>query len=407
MSTRNRGLGILLAIILASLPLLRAAATETNAAPSLVDGNTAFALDLYGQLRGSGGNLFFSPYSISTCLAMTYGGARGQTAEQMARALHFGSDPDKLAADFHVLQNDLNEAQKHKGIELDVANALWAQRGFPFLPSFLDLARQAYDANIQQADFRTAAEPARLEINGWVMNQTRDKIANLIPPGILTADTSLVLVNAIYFKGRWTAPFNTNSTMEAPFHTGTGVDTTARMMNQTAEFGYGEPEGLQVLELPYGKGELSMVILLPREQNGLSATEARLDPQRLAEWLGSARRQKVSVFLPRYKLEEQFELRKTLEALGMVDAFSVGADFSGMDGRHDHLIARVFHKAFVNVNEEGTEAAAATAVQVDALVVRMPEPIPVFRADHPFIFLIRDNRSGSILFLGRVTDPSR
>jgi serpin B len=407
MSTRTRGLGILLAIAMTVLPLPYAHAAETTAAPSLVDGNTAFALDLYGQLRGGGGNLFFSPYSISTCLAMTYAGARGQTAEQMAKALHFGSDQDRLAADFKVLQNGLNETQKHRGIELDVANALWAQRGFSFLPPFTELARKQYGANIRQADFRTAAEPARQEINGWVLKQTKDKIANLIPQGLLDASTRLVLVNAIYFKGQWTTPFDTNSTREASFRSGGGTEVKARMMNQTAELGYGEPEGLQVLELPYGGGELSMVVLLPREPNGLSAIEARLDPQRLGQWLETLHSRKVNVFLPNYKLEEQFELGKTLGALGMADAFTERADFSGMDGRRDLLISAVVHKAFVDVNEEGTEAAAATAVAVRAMAMMRPEPIPVFRADHPFIFLIRGRASGSVLFLGRVTDPSR
>jgi serine protease inhibitor len=400
------GFAIPVAIAMVALSALSVGAAETNAAPALVDGNTAFALDLYSQLRGGGGNLFFSPYSISTCLGMTYAGARGQTADQMAKALHFGGDPDKLAADFQGLQSALNEAQKHKGIELDVANALWAQRGFPFLPAFLDLAHQQYDANIRQADFRAAAEPARQEINEWVLKQTKDKIADLIPPGMVDG-AKLVLVNAIYFKGAWTTPFKTNATFGMPFHTGTGVDVTARMMNQTAEFDYGEPDGLQVLELPYGKGELSMVVLLPREPNGLPAMEARLDPQKLEEWLGSARPRKVNVFLPKYKLEEQFELGKTLGTLGMVDAFTERANFSGMDGRRDLLISAVIHKAFVDVNEQGTEAAAATAVAVRAMAMMRPEPIPVFRADRPFIFLIRDKRSGSILFLGRVTDPTR
>jgi serine protease inhibitor len=405
MSTCTRGLAILLMIGTMGMSIFFAGAAETSAVTPLVDGNTTFALNLYGQLRGGTGNLFFSPYSISTCLGMTYAGARGQTAEQMAKALHFGSDPDKLAADFRVLQNGLNETQKHKGIELDVANALWAQRGFPLLPAFLDLARRQYDATIRQADFETAAEAARQEINAWVLNRTKDKIANLIPPGLVDG-AKLVLVNAIYFKGTWTTPFKTNATFEMPFHTGTGVDITARMMNQTTEFGYGEPDGLQVLDLPYGAGELSMVILLPREPNGLSAIEAMLDPQKLEGWLGSARRRKVNVFLPKFKLEEQFELGKVLGALGMVDAFSERADFSGMDGRRDLLISAVIHKAFVDVNEQGTEAAAATAVVVLGMAVMRPEPIPVVRADHPFIFLIRDNRSGSILFLGRVTDPS-
>jgi serpin B len=301
----------------------------------------------------------------------------------------------------------LNEAQKKQEIQLNVANGLWAQKGNPFLPAFLDIARKQYEANVNQSDFRTSAEAVRHEINDWVGQKTKGKITDLIPQGMLTPMTRLVLVNAIYFKGRWSTQFKKTSTTNAPFSV-TGVrKVQAPLMNITENFNYAEPEGLQVLELPYVGNDVSMVVLLPRENDGLKTLENSLTAPKLYEWLGLLHSQKVNVFLPKFKLTDQFSLVKTLASMGMLAPFSPQADFSGMDGGHDLFISDVVHKAYVDVNEEGTEAAAATGVGMHALAVRRPEPVPVFRADHPFIFLIRDTRSGSILFLGRLVDPTK
>jgi serpin B len=366
----------------------------------------AFALDLYARLRGREGNLFLSPASISTALAMTYAGARGQTAEEMAGALHFTLPADRLHPAMGGLLRDLNGDGGKRGYALSVANALWAQRGHPFLPEFLKLVHDDYDAAAREMDFAGAADESRRVINAWVEKQTHDRIKDLLPAGSVNSDTRLVLTNAIYFKGDWAHPFQKSHTHDAPFRLGGGKEVTVRMMGpttgETAEYGYFEDSTLQALEMPYAGKELSMVVLLPRKVDGLEELEKALTPGRLQEWLGKLREREVSVSLPRFKVTAQFMLNDALAALGMRLAFTSQADFSGMDGRRDLAISAVVHKAFVDVNEKGTEAAAATGVVVKALA----EPLRLaFRADHPFLFLIRDRRSGAVLFMGRLTDP--
>jgi serpin B len=392
----------LLAIEVINRPLQTFAA-ET----SVVTGNTAFAFDLYGQLKSAEGNLFFSPYSISTCLAMTYAGARGETEAQMARTLHFATDQEEFHIVFGDLQKQINAIQGKKNVELNIANGLWAQKEHPFLAPFLETATKDYAARLEQVDFRVAAEAARNEINGWVSDRTKGRILNLIGPGVLNAQTRLVLVNAIYFKGTWVFQFNKQRTADAPFFASPGQKTQVKMMNTSAHFNYAEADKIQFLELPYRGGDISMVVLLPKENDGLKSLEDSLTQQQLDGWIAQAHSREVNVFLPKFKLTQEFGLAKTLRALGMSDAFSSAADLSGMDGMRDLYISAVIHKAFVEVNEEGTEAAAATGVTVGALAVRRPEPPAIFRADHPFLFLLRDTHSGSILFMGRVMDPSK
>ena len=372
---------------------------------SFAGGNTVFALDLYARLKTADGNLFFSPYSISTCLAMTYAGARGETAAQMAKTLHLDTNQNQLAASFGQLQKQLNNEQDKTGIELNIANGLWGQKDHLFLPAFLDIAKQSYEANLKQVDFRTHADTARTEINDWVDHKTKGKITDLIQPGVLGSATRLVLVNAIYFKGSWTRKFDKHATTKAPFSVTPTQKLPVPLMNLTADFKYAEVDGLQLLELPYVGDDLSMVVLLPRDVDGLKGVEDLLNQQTLDRWLALAREQKVAVSLPKFKMSAQFSLAKPLAEMGMTDAFSPKADFSGMDSERDLFISAVVHKAFVDVNEEGTEAAAATAVVMRMNAVMMPRPTPIFRADHPFIFLIRDNHSGSVLFLGRLVNP--
>jgi len=289
-------------MLMAALSGQPAACLGANDTSALVTGNTAFAFDLYARLKGAQGNLFFAPYSISTCLAMTYDGARGSTATQMARTLHFDADQARLAASFGELQRQLGQIERAGKVELNVANGLWAQQGHPFLPAFLNDASNTYQAKLEQADFRTAAEPARAAINQWVSDQTRGKITNLLQPGVVDPATRLVLVNAIYFKGQWAHPFDKGHTSPAPFTVTPERKVQAPLMNQTANFQYAEPEGLQLLAMPYGGDDLSMVVLLPRTVDGLPGLEARLNAQTLANWLASAHDQKVNVFLPRFKL---------------------------------------------------------------------------------------------------------
>jgi serpin B len=364
--------------------------------------NNAFAVDLYGKLRTGDGNLFFSPESISTALAMTYAGARTQTAEQMAKTLHFTLPQERLHPALGALMADLNSGGKKRGYQLSVANALWGQKGHDFLPAFLTLLKDDYGAEMHEVDFLRDTEGARQTINSWVEKQTQDKIKDLIARDVLPPETQLVLTNAIYFKGDWNTQFKKDATRDAPFQVSAREKVNVPLMNQTGDFPYFEGESFQALEMPYVGKDLSMVVLLPKKADGLADLEKTLSTDKLADWLAKLHTDEVVVALPKFKLTSQFSLKDTLSAMGMVDAFTDSADFSGIDGNKNLFISAVIHKAFVDVNEEGTEAAAATAVIAQPTAARIN---PVFRADHPFLFLIRDKRSGSILFLGRVVNP--
>jgi len=395
------------------------------AAGVVVEGNDLFALRLYQQLRTAEGNLFFSPYSISTALTMTYAGAGGQTEKQMAQALCLPTSPEVLeklgatgkpmtreefAEAFGAIIKGLN-AQAEKGhYQLSVANALWGQAGYAFLPTFTSLVETEYGGRLREMDFVQAAEQARQTINAWVARQTNDKIRDLVSRGILGPTTRLVLTNAIYFKGDWASQFREDRTGPEPFTRSDGSEIQTAMMNQKASFRYAEvgandDSPVKVLDLPYVDEALSMIILLPQAHDGIALLEERLNAGNLATWLGELRKQEVKVTLPRFKMTSKFNLQEVLTALGMGEAFTSTADFSGMTGRRDLCISNVIHQAYVDVNEEGTEAAAATGVVMKLTSVRLDET-PVFRADHPFVFMIRDNQSGSILFLGRVMSPS-
>ena len=372
---------------------------------AVVEGNNAFALELYAKLRQGEGNLFFSPYSISTALAMTYAGARGETKLQMAKVLHFSLPSEELHSTLGMLSKDLNERGEKGGYELSVANALWYQKGYVFLEEFLGLVRTDYGSGLNEVDFVGAAETARRTINDWVKKETRDKIKELIGPGVLDSLTRLVLTNAIYFKGNWAEQFDKDRTKEAPFTLINSQKVDVAMMNQTGEFKYMEAEDFQGLELPYVDNELSMIILLPKEVGGLRGLEKTLTAEKLSEWLARLGKREVIVSVPKFEITSQFGLGDVLKLMGMKDAFVPEvADFSGMNGKKDLFISAVIHKAYVDVNEEGTEAAAATGVVVGLTAVG-PRERRVFRADHPFLFLIRDNHSGSILFIGRVMNP--
>jgi serpin B len=380
---------------------------QTRQSQALVDGNTAFACDLYAQLRTTPGNLFFSPYSVSTALAMTYAGARGDTEAQMAQVLHFGEGQAQLHSAFGALLRQIQQANQHTNIELRIANTLWAQQGYPFLPAFLNLGQGEYLANLKQADFKTAAESARAAINAWVAQQTKDKIKDILPSGSLDGTTRLVLANAIYFKSAWASPFLKRNTSTQPFHLATDRQVDAPLMHRVDDVKYTETDSFQAVELPYVGRELALVVLLPRKIDGCGALESQLNAAWLSSCLRKMHPREVELFLPRFKTESNFPLKDTLIKMGMSDAFERKADFSGMDGKRDLYISGVFHKAWVEVNEEGTETAAATAVTIakSAALLKPTAPPPVFRADHPFIFCIRDTRSGSVLFLGRLADP--
>lgn len=309
---------------------------------------------------------------------------------------------ERLHPTFRELITQLDVQGKKQGYQLNIANALWGQRGYGFLKEFLELTKTNYGAGFNEVDFVKATEEARKTINTWVEKQTKDKIKDLIKPGILNALTRLVLTNAIYFKGNWVSQFDRKQTKDSPFYVKADKKVQMPMMYQKGDFKYMETHKLQALELPYVGSELSMVILLPKNVDGLVELQNLLTLDTLNEWLRNLREQEVEVYLPRFKTTSEFMLAEVLASMGMPDAFSLPpADFSGITGNKDLFISAVIHKAFVDVNEEGTEAAAATAVVMKKSVY-MPR---VFRADHPFIFLIRDVSSEGILFLGRLVNP--
>ncbi len=309
-----------------------AAAAQAAPTKSLVEGDTAFALDLYARFSPAPGNLFFSPYSISTCLAMTYAGARGDTETQMSQVLHFSKGDARLHSSFGELKRQLNDAQKQKGIQLDIANALWAQKGEPFLPAFLKIATDDYQANVNQANFRTKADAAIREINRWVAQKTKDKIQDILSPGSLDDSTRLVLANAIYFKGIWNHPFLKIQTRTQPYYLSTSSQADTLLMCHVDHVKYTGNDDFQAVELPYIGDELSMVILLPRQIDALGQLEKQLSPAFLARSLAKMKKQDVEIFLPRFKLESGFNLDDTLAKMGMPDAFALGADFSGLNG---------------------------------------------------------------------------
>jgi len=376
----------------------------------IVESGNQFALELYQQLRTEDGNVFFSPSSISTALAMTYAGAAGETEAEMAKTLHFQMPKDQLHEGMRALQAFWTTPDKKKGIRLNLANRLWGHESCEFLPEFLEVTRDTYGAELARLNF-SQTEEARQTINGWVEDQTEDKITELLPVGVLSGDTKLVLTNAVYFHGIWTDPFKKDRTREEDFHLTSTDKIKVPMMHRWDEFRYGVVDDLQILELPYGDGSLSMVVLLPKEIDGLTDLEAKLSFQNFKRWLENVGQEdEVKVYLPKFKTTSQFQMADTLKALGMEVAFDANAaDFSGMTGGRDLFISAVIHKAFVDVNEEGTEAAAATGVIMEptGALIQEPKEPPVFRADHPFVFMIRDNRSGAIMFLGRITNPLR
>ena len=385
----------------------------------LVTGNTAFAFDLYQSLSQESGNLFFSPYSVSLALAMTYAGARSTTEEQMVETLHFTTlGQDRLHPAFNALAIELagwgedsaskqeTEEEKKDRFQLHIANALWGQDGYGFLPAFLDVLAENYGAGVQTADFIDAPERARMMINRWVSDETEERIEDLLPPGSITPLTRLVLTNAIYFNATWKYRFDERSTYDCLFTLLDGSRVTVSMMEQIKRFKYVEEKEYQAVELPYVGDELSMVVLLPTADR-FEKFSQELNAEQVRDIMNSMKDTgDIHLYMPKFEYTSEFNLKATLADLGMPDAFVFGtADFSGMDASRELFIGDVFHKAFVSVDEAGTEATAATAVVVDWYCVS-PPPIRV-SIDRPFIFLIRDIGTGTILFMGQVMDPSR
>ncbi len=391
-----------------------------------VEGNNAFAIAMYKTMtEKEKGNFIFSPYSIRTALAMTYAGAKGKTADQMRKALIFSLDNNSLHAAFKSIREMLNTNDKASHT-LSIVNALWGQQGYTFLQPFLDTNKTYYDSGLNTLDFRHKAEESRKKINLWVENRTNKRITDLIPQGGINGDARLVLTNAVYFYGYWEREFSKDMTKEEQFFINEDQSVPVQMMThktgihkdkkyKMTAFKFIKNNRWQAVELPYQGNGVSMVIFLPKGRTGLTAIEKELANGALAKeiaHLDKTPKQDVIVHLPKWKTTwgtKDLGSGETgiLSELGMKDAFTYGpADFSGMDGSRELYIGAVFHKAFVDVNEQGTEAAAATAVVMDIGAAPKAKPIKHFRADHPFLYVIRENSTGSILFMGRMINPS-
>lgn len=385
-----------------------AVTADMNDINSLVAGNAKFAFDLYDKLKHSpditklNGNIFFSPYSISTALGMTYAGARGETQKQMETALHFPFTDNKLHETFGALQRKLNQEDKSFGYQILSANAVWSQKGEPISKEFLDLANNYYEAGFSLLDFVNETEKSRQIINSWVEEKTINKIKDLIPPGGVDEKTVLVLTNAVYFQGDWMTKFEKNNTRQEDFTISVQKKIKVDMMHVESDFKYYSDDNLQAIELPYKGNKISMLVFLPIQIEGLSEIEKMLTTEILNTVISKMKKEKVSVYLPKFKiLWGTYSLNRILIELGIADAFDFAkADFSGINGKAGIYISDVLHQAFIEVNEKGTEAAAATGVTFKQIVGN------IFYADHPFVFMIRDNRSGTILFMGRIINPA-
>ena len=390
-------------------PVTTTSAPVSDSQQSGVDANNRFAIDLYTRLADQGdGNIFFSPFSISSALAITYEGARGNTADEIRSVFHFPDNTTMMRNGFARTIAGINSGAST--YTLRTANALWAEQTYPFLPEYISTADRYYSAQATNLNFISKPDESRITINRWVEEQTEDKIKDLLPAGSINPLTRLVITNAIYFKGTWVKQFDEKKTTEEDFHTGTGSTVRVPMMQRTDEnatYGYAERGDLQVLQMPYesdsGK-QLSMLVLLPKDTD-LATVERSFNVTTIAELRQNLTSQRVMVYFPKFTMETKYSLPRTLSAMGMPIAFTGAADFSGMDGTRNLFIDDVIHQAFVDVNEEGTEAAAATAGVMTMSSMLVEEPVPVFRADHPFIFLIQDNETGNILFLGRMANP--
>jgi len=383
-------------------------ADDTNATAEgvdqLVESLNDFSFEFYKEIiESEEGNVFFSPYSIFVALSMAYEGAGGNTSDQMQSILNVLQNDSTTLGSFGRLYNLLNQNQD--GYTINTANAFWAHQDYKFLDEYLGLLQNFYMAEANELDFAKNVEAADI-INSWIEDQTNDKIKDMIDPSILSDYTKLVLTNAIYFKGLWSNPFNPDNTYVADFNLATDETVDVNMMksdSENSDYNYTETDDLKILELPYSGNELSMILILPKENN-ISAAESALDAENLASWKVSLFGQEVDVEIPKFKFEKKYTLNDLLIEMGMVEAFQPGiADLSKMDGTHDLFISKVLHQSFVEVNEEGTEAAAATVVTVELTAVL--DPIE-FIADHPFVFLIQHKSTGAILFMGKVMDPT-
>ncbi|WP_448521866.1 serpin family protein [Pseudothermotoga sp.] len=386
----KRSLSMVIVFLFINMCLAANAANSVN----------SFGLDLYRVLSGKEGNIFFSPFSISTALAMTYLGADGNTALQMKQVLHF--EDEGLHESFSKLIASLNKPAE--GYKLSIANALWVQRNYPLLETFLRDIDSYYRAPVNTVDFVTDLDNSIRKVNDWIEEKTAGKIKNMLTRDDVDSLTRLILTNAIYFKGKWKMPFDEKLTKKDFFYENETTKVEVDMMELTEKFEYYEDDQVQVLKLPYAGSSLSMLIVLPKVSVKLMELEKDLTKEKIEGWLKNLSETRVQLFLPRFKIQQRLSMKETLMKMGMIDPFTDRADFSKIDGTRKLKIQNVIHQAFVEVNEEGTEAAAATAV-IMGIKMAMPVMPVIFRADRPFMFFIQEETSNTILFMGRLQKP--
>jgi serpin B len=397
---------------------------------NVVEANNQFSLDLYNKYSAAkkeDENIFFSPFSISSAIAMVYEGAKGKTAEEIQSVFHFPAEVKVLREGYQNIYNNINNNNNEsktdlsifqvEGYKLNTANALWIQNNYQLLDDYLTTLQQYYAGNAANVDFKNSTEEARRTINKWVESKTNNRIKNLFPQGSLDNMTRFVLTNTIYFKGQWVSMFAKSSTEEKDFKITSLLKTKAQMMNQTSHYKYAKLRDLQLLQLSYigySDESLSMLVILPKD-NDISSIEKNFNMQILSEWVSELEVHKVNVSLPKFKIETTENVGNDLKVMGMPAAFSETANFSGITGTQGLYIDKVLHKTFIENKEEGTEATAATGMNMPTIGVSPPrEKTYIFNADHAFIFLIqqqtRENRDrnelGNILFIGRVSNPS-
>ncbi len=379
---------------------------ENTAPVNITENNNLFAFDLYKMISVKPENMFYSPYSISAALAMTYTGARNNTEKQMSSVMHFPASNEAFYNQYNTVLKDINALNDGSTMNIYTANSIWAQKNFKFKEDFIGVLKNSYNSSLNTVDFIKETEASRILINKWVEDQTKEKIKDLIQPGLIDYLTRMVLVNAIYFKANWETAFDEKQTQKMDFYINESSSVTCDFMFAEKEFKYYEQgDELKAIEIPYSKGNMSMLVIMSKEKNGFAQVNKLMSLElynKINEGLVS---KKVKLWLPKFKTTSEFELSEVLQQMGMREAFSDNADFSGMTGKKDLKISKVIHKAFVEVNEAGTEAAAATAVVMR--VKSMPVNPPEFRADHPFMFIIKENKNNSILFAGNIFDPTK
>ena len=382
--------------------------TESPSSRAAIDTNTVFALDVYRQLRNQSGNVFFSPYSISTALAMVYAGARGRTETEMADAMHLSLPADEMHKAFQAIGEHLDDVQSRGRVTLLTANSAWCEKNYSVNQSFLDLTRTYYGAEIRKVDFHSDVSGACRQISDWAESKTKGKIPGAVQPSQISHNTKLVLCNAIYFKGQWKTQFKSKDTLPKPFFVTKDHTVSVPMMHlktpvKTVEL---DDAPVSLLELPYIGDNISMIVILPNKFDGLADIEQQFTFDHLHEWLDALDRTsttRISIEFPRFRMEDEADLVPILKALGMSSLFDIAhADLSGIDSKNNLFIDAAFQRAFVEVTETGTEAAATTWFAANA-----KSKAESFHVNHPFLFFIRDNGSGTILFLGRVVDPTK